>query len=393
MSSAGSALPETPRLYRRATHKVFGGVAGGIADHLGISPARVRIIFILLALADGLGVVLYGAYWIVLSTAPGSPRRSRFDWLAYIAGAVMALAAAFAVAAAMPVGQLFVPSALAVFGGAPIWRQASETQRERWWRLSRSSFGMSGGLARTRLALGALLVISGGVVVLARSDLHAMRDGLVAVAVTVIGLALLTGPWWMRMVTDLGAERRERIRSQERADLAAHLHDSVLQTLALIQRNAGSPREVSRLARGQERELRTLLYGDRAATGQLSEMLKAVAAEVEDSYAIEVDVVVVGDVQVNDQLAALVGASREALVNAAKHAEVTSVSLYAEVEADAVTAFVKDRGVGFDIDSIGDDRQGVRGSIIGRVERHGGTVKVRSSRESGTEVQISMPRS
>ena len=393
MSSAGAALPETPRLYRRATHKVFGGVAGGIADHLGISPARVRIIFILLALADGLGVVLYGAYWIVLSTAPGSPRRSRFDWLAYIAGAVMALAAAFAVAAAMPVGQLFVPSALAVFGGALIWRQASETQRERWWRLSRSSLGMSGGLARTRLALGALLVISGGVVVLARSDLHAMRDGLVAVAVTVIGLALLTGPWWMRMVTDLGAERRERIRSQERADLAAHLHDSVLQTLALIQRNAGSPREVSRLARGQERELRTLLYGDRAATGQLSEMLKAVAAEVEDSYAIEVDVVVVGDVQVNDQLAALVGASREALVNAAKHAEVTSVSLYAEVEADAVTAFVKDRGVGFDIESIGDDRQGVRGSIIGRVERHGGTVKVRSSKESGTEVQISMPRS
>ena len=391
MSSA--TLPETPRLYRRATHKVFGGVAGGIADHLRISPARVRIIFILLACAGGLGVVLYGAYWIVLSTAPGSPRRSRFDWLAYISGAVMALAAAFAVAAAMPVGQLFVPTALAVFGGALMWRQASETQRERWWRLSRSSLGRSGGLARTRLALGALLVVSGGVVVLARSDLHAMRDGLVAVAVTVVGLALLTGPWWVRMVTDLGAERSERIRSQERADLAAHLHDSVLQTLALIQRNAGSPREVSRLARGQERELRTLLYGDRAATGQLSEMLKAAAAEVEDSYAIEVDVVVVGDVQVNDQLAALVSASREALVNAAKHAEVTSVSLYAEVEADTVTAFVKDRGVGFDIESIGDDRHGVRGSIIGRVERHGGNVKVRSSKESGTEVQISMPRS
>ncbi len=122
-------------------------------------------------------------------------------------------------------------------------------------------------------------------------------------------------------------------------------------------------------------------------------MLKAAAAEVEDSYAIEVDVVVVGDAQVNDKLAALVGASREALVNAAKHAEVTSVSLYAEVEADAVTAFVKDRGVGFDLDSIDTDRQGVRGSIIGRVERHGGSVKVRSSEGIGTEVQIRMPRS
>jgi signal transduction histidine kinase len=389
MTSASVA--DAPRLYRRSTRKVFGGVAGGIADHLRISPARVRLVFILLALADGLGIVLYGAYWIVLSTAPGSPRRSRFDWLAYIAGAAIAVGAMAAVAQAMPLGRLFIPTALAVFGGALIWRQANETQRERWWRLSRSSLGATGGLGRTRLALGAALVISGGVVVLARSDLLAMRDGLVAVVVTVIGLALLTGPWWMRMVADLSDERRERIRSQERADLAAHLHDSVLQTLALIQRNADSPREVSRLARGQERELRTLLYGARA-TGHLSEMLKAAAAEVEDAYAIKVDVVVVGDVQVNDRLAALVGASREALVNAAKHAQVTSVSLYAEVEADAVTAFVKDRGVGFDLESIDDDRQGLRGSIIGRVERHGGEVKVRSS-GGGTEVQIRMPRS
>ncbi len=390
---SGASVAQPPRLYRRATHKVFGGVAGGIADHLRISPARVRIIFVLLALANGLGVVLYGAYWIVLSTAPGSPRRSRLDWLAYLGATVVSIGGLFAVARSTPLGNLFVPSALAVFGGALIWRQASETQRERWWRLSRSSLGAGSRLGRIRLALGAALVIAGGAVVLARSDLTAMRDGLVAVAVTVIGVALLTGPWWMRMVADLGNERRERIRSQERADLAAHLHDSVLQTLALIQRNASSPREVSRLARGQERELRTLLYGARASTGQLSEMLKAAAAEVEDSYAIEVDVVVVGDAQVNDKLAALVGASREALVNAAKHAEVTAVSLYAEVEADAVTAFVKDRGVGFDPESIDGDRQGVRGSIIGRVERHGGAVKVRSSEGTGTEVEIRMPRS
>ena len=390
---SGATLVETPRLYRRATHKMFGGVASGIADHLRISPARVRAIFILLTLVDGIGIVLYGAYWIVLSTPPGSRRSSRFDWLAYIAGAIVAVGATATIAQAVPLGQLFIPSVLAVFGGALIWRQASETQRERWWQLSRSSMGASGKLARTRLALGAALVIAGGVVVLARSDLLAMRDGLVAVAVTVVGLGLLTGPWWMRMVSDLSEERRERIRSQERADLAAHLHDSVLQTLALIQRNAGSPREVSRLARGQERELRTLLYGAPASTGQLSERLKAVAAEVEDSYAIEVGVVVVGDAKVDEGLAALVAASREALVNAAKHAGVTSVSLYAEVEADAVTAFVKDRGVGFDVDSIGDDRQGVRGSIIGRIERHGGEVNVRSSEGSGTDVQIRMPRS
>jgi signal transduction histidine kinase len=211
------------------------------------------------------------------------------------------------------------------------------------------------------------------------------------VAVAVIGMALLTGPWWMRMVTQLGEERSERIRSQERADIAAHLHDSVLQTLALIQRNSASPREVTRLARGQERELRTLLYGSRTASGQLADELRVAAAEVEDDYAISVETVVVGDVALDDGLAAAAAAAREALVNAAKHAGVTEVSLYAEVEPGAVSIFIKDRGVGFDLDAVAPDRQGVRGSIIGRIERHGGDVRVRSQPGSGTEVEIRMP--
>jgi signal transduction histidine kinase len=209
--------------------------------------------------------------------------------------------------------------------------------------------------------------------------------------VTVVGIALLTGPWWMRMMSQLSAERSERIRSQERAEIAAHLHDSVLQTLALIQRNAGAPREVARLARGQERELRNLLYGTRTSSGQLGEELRIAAAEVEDAYAISVEVVLVGDVSLDDGLAAASAAAREALVNAAKHAGVTSVSLYAEVEPEAVSIFVKDRGVGFDLDAVAEDRQGVRGSIIARVERHGGEVKVRSQIGSGTEVEIRMP--
>jgi len=215
---------------------------------------------------------------------------------------------------------------------------------------------------------------------------------VLAVVMTVIGLALLTGPWWIRMVSDLGEERSERIRSQERAELAAHLHDSVLQTLALIQRNATSPREVTRLARGQERELRTLLYGARVASGPLSEALRSAAGEVEDSYAIKVDVVVVGDALLTDRLGALVAACREALVNAAKHAGVDAVSLYAEVEDGACLCFVRDRGSGFDPAAVDPDRQGLRGSIIGRVERHGGQVSVRSSPGAGTEVEIRMPK-
>jgi signal transduction histidine kinase len=383
-----------PRLYRRANHKLLGGVASGIADHLRIPPSRVRLAFILLAFANGLGVILYGAYWIVVPTPPGSKRRSRFsDWIAYGAGVALVVAVVFGVTRTMPLGQLLIPSTLAIFGGALIWRQASEAQRESWWRTSRRSLRSAGRVGLVRLLAGAALVVAGGVFVLVRANTSAAMDGLIAVVVTVVGLALLTGPWWMRMVGDLSDERRERIRSQERAELAAHLHDSVLQTLALIQRNASSPREVSRLARGQERELRTLLYGEPAASGQLSEALKSVAAEVEDAYAIKVDVVVVGDALLDERLGALVGASREALVNAAKHAGVETVSVYAEVENTACLCFVRDRGVGFDVAAVDADRQGLRGSIIGRIERHGGRVVVRSSPGSGTEVEIRMPRS
>jgi signal transduction histidine kinase len=376
-----------PRLYRRADHKVLGGVASGIADHLRISPTRVRVVFILLTFANGLGIILYGAYWIVVPTPPGSERRTRLaDWLRYVVGVVMVVGTVFTVARTLPpFGQLLIPATLAIFGTALIWRQASETRRLQW----RTSLTRTG---RLRLALGVALVVAGGVVVVVGANASGVTVALLAVVMTVIGLALLTGPWWIRMVSDLGEERSERIRSQERAELAAHLHDSVLQTLALIQRNASSPREVTRLARGQERELRTLLYGARAASGQLSEALRGAAGEIEDAYAIKVDIVVVGDAPLTERLGALVAACREALVNAAKHAGVETVSLYAEVEDGACLCFVRDRGSGFDPAAVDPDRHGLRGSIIGRVERHGGQVSVRSSPGAGTEVEIRMPK-
>jgi signal transduction histidine kinase len=294
----------------------------------------------------------------------------------------------------VPSGRLFVPILLGCLGGALIWRQASEPQRDRLRRLSRDSLLASGAdrSGRLRLAAGAALVIAGAVVVLARANFTAFGDGLVAVLVTVVGLALLTGPWWMRLVTQLSEERAERIRSQERAEMAAHLHDSVLQTLALIQRNAESPREVARLARGQERELRTLLYGTRTAGGSVAEDLRATAAEVEDAYAISVDVVAVGDAPTDAALTALVAAAREAMVNAAKHSGAEAVSVYAEVEDDAVTVFVRDRGVGFDPDAVEQDRHGLRNSIVARMTRHGGTARVGSAVGQGTEVQLGMPR-
>jgi signal transduction histidine kinase len=382
-----------PRAYRRPDIGVIGGVATGIAQHIGVRPALIRVCFVVLAVAGGLGAALYGAYWIVLPVPSGV--RGRFPaWLEYSIGALGAVIVVGLVAQRLPAGGLFIPTTLACLGGALIWRQATDTERLRLRALSRNSLlaDRSERLGRSRLAVGAALVLTGGVLVLVKADFSAIRDGLLAMLVTVVGIALVTGPWWMRLVSQLGVERSERIRSQERADIAAHLHDSVLQTLALIQRNADSPREVARLARGQERELRTLLYGSRTATGQLGDELRRTAGEVEDAYALTVEVVVVGDTEMTDELTALVAAARESLVNAAKHSQSTAVSLYAEVEPEAVHVFVKDRGVGFDPDEIAADRQGVRGSIIARMERHGGTGEIVSKPGSGTEVRLRMPR-
>ncbi len=399
VTTADHAAPEAPvapppRLYRRTQRRILGGVAGGIADHIGVSALSVRIAFVLLALVGGIGVVLYGVFWIVLPPPPGQAERIRTTWVQWVLGGILAVVSIGVVAETLPLGSLFVPSVLAIFGAAFIWRQASETQRARWWRLSRSSLSAESDqrMGLLRILIGIALVALAAVAVVIRTDLSAAPEAFVAVLVVVVGLALITGPWWIRLASELSEERAERIRSQERAEIAAHLHDSVLQTLALIQRNSDSPREVARLARGQERELRTLLYGTRTSSGQLATAVRAAAGEVEDDYAIQVDVVVVGDAALDDKLAAVVAASREALVNAAKHAGVATVSLYVETDEQVTTAFVRDRGAGFDLEAVGEDRQGLRSSIIGRIERHGGKVDVRSTPGTGTEVEIRMPR-
>jgi len=385
---------EPRRLYRRPDLGILGGVATGIAEHVRVPAKWIRLAFVVLALAGGLGVALYAAYLFVLPTAPHAGRSRWPYWLEYLLAAIAAVASVTVFATSAPAGSLFAPLLLACIGGALIWRQASEPDRARLRIHARTSLEAAGRerLGRVRLVSGAALVMGGAAWALARADFSAFRDGLLAVIVTIVGLVLITGPWWMRMATQLSAERAERIRNQERADIAARVHDSVLQTLALIQRNADSPREVARLARGQERTLRSLLYGDRAATGQFGDELRTAAAEVEDAYAVTVDVVLVGDAPLDGNLAALAAAVREALVNAAKHSGVAAVSLYAEIEPEQVSVFVKDRGKGFEMDGIADDRQGVRGSIIGRVERHGGTVRVNSTPGIGTEVELRMTR-
>jgi phage shock protein PspC (stress-responsive transcriptional regulator) len=421
-STAAAAIDLTPdgipRVTRRRSGSVVGGVAGGIADHLGVPVLGVRLAFALSAVIAGAGVLAYALLWIFVppddrarsaaGQPGGSPGRPGVDPAAERRQAfgVAALGVALVIAAtALGIGQILGwvlgPLGLAAIGGAFIWREADDARRARWRKTAAGIVGPTRGTA-WRVGGGAALVVGGlSVFAIGQLDFSAVRSALIAVLLTLIGVGIITIPWWLRLVRDLGDERQGRIRERERAELAAHLHDSVLQTLTLIQRQAGNSREVVRLARSQERELRTWLYGPTgyaaAGTGMstapttFAASLAAAAGEVEDTYALPLTPVVVGDMPMDQHLAALVAAAREAMVNAAKHSGAPEVSVYAEIEDGTASVFVRDRGAGFDPAAVPLDRRGLADSIRGRMERHGGRAAVRSTPGQGTEVELQMP--
>jgi signal transduction histidine kinase len=379
-----------PPLRRSVDGRALAGVAAGVAAFTGLPVLAVRTAFVALCFANGLGLVVYCVMWVFLPQSDGttfqSDRRGQGLLLAVLVVVVVGLSV-LVPAGLVPGGASVVPLLAAVAGVALVWQQADLAQRQRW---RQSATGSSSAVVR--LGIGALLLAAGLIGFLAqRGQLAGARAGLVSTGVVVAGLALLSSPWWVSMANDLAAERRERIRSQERAEVAAHVHDSVLQTLALIQKAAGSPAEVTRLARGQERELRSWLYSSGTSEGSLSGALEALAADIEESFQVTVDVVTVGDTPLNEKLSAVVAATREAVVNASKHSGVRSVDVYCEVEPDQVNVFVRDRGRGFDPEAVPDDRHGLSGSVHGRMERNGGRAVVRSSAGEGTEVRLEMP--
>jgi len=191
----------------------------------------------------------------------------------------------------------------------------------------------------------------------------------------------------------LAREQAARARADERAEVAAHLHDSVLQTLAMIQRDPTATDQVRGLARGQERELRRWLYeADEGLAAGFREAVKTMAAEIDDMSDAAVEVVVVGDAPMDEHLDAIVRAGREAVLNAAKHAATEEVTVYAEVGPGYSELYVKDRGIGFDPKGVPEDRRGIADSIVGRMERHGGTAAIKSADGEGTEVRLSLPR-
>lgn len=390
-------VPTVERVHRRDGGRVIGGVAGGVADHLGVDAFRVRVVFVVLSALAGAGVCAYGLLWFMCppgtdTEPPTSSERRQGIGLA-IVGVVAVVSVGF-VASGTP-AQFLIPLVVVAVGASLVWRELDST-----WRPRSAS---ARAITWTRIAGGATLVVIGLVVVVLAGNnrIGGLSTTLLAVAATVLGVLLLTIPLWLRMARMLGAERAARIRNAEREEIAAHLHDSVLQTLALIQKRSGHAEEVQRLARSQERELRRYLFeGEGQQSDSLTTALKAVAAEVEDHYGVEVEVVTVGDVTADDpswsgdhrRWAALIAATREALVNAAKHSGERSVDVYAEVESSQVEVFVRDRGVGFDPDQVPEDRRGVPGSIKARVQRHGGSVEIKSSAGRGVDVRMSMPR-
>lgn len=393
-----------PRATRPTRGRVVSGVSIGLAQHLRIPTWLVRTAFVILAFAGGIGVVLYAAFWAVLPLTPEDPdvdpsaaRAADTTRLLALAAVAIGVALLLTAAGVNIIAGALVPIILAVVGAALIWRQADEEQRDSWSaaasRAARQTAGTTAGAGRWRIAIGVGLVILGLVALLASRTGPAEALQALATALLLIGgVAVVVFPWVYRRFREQGEQRRALIRSEERAEIAAHVHDSVLQTLTLIQRNADDPSEVTRLARTEERALRSWLYtptGDPDRT--FAAALRRDAAEVEATYGATIDVVAVGDAPLDGPVAALLAAAREAMVNAARHGG-GQVSVYAEVSDDAAEAFVRDRGPGFDVTSVPDDRHGLRESVIGRMERNGGSATVRSTPGAGTEVELRLPR-
>lgn len=380
-----------PQLRRtRAPDRWVAGVAGGVARALGIDPLVVRVAFGLLSFAGGTGVFLYGLAWALVpeGDVPGTRRRPDRRTLEQAVGVGMVTVGLLLVLRRLGFffpDEFVWPAALVVTGAAVAWSKLD----------GRGADLLDGGKGVVvRLVAGAVLLSVGiGSFVAHDERFVVITQVLVAVVAATVGAALLAGPWILGLARQLADERRQRIRADERAEVAAHLHDSVLQTLALIQRRAASPSDTVALARRQERELREWLHGRRREVDEdtVAISLRAVADEVEADHAVAVDVVVVGDARTTPATAALVGAVREAVVNAAKHAGVDTVSVYGEVGEAEVTAFVRDRGRGFDVDAVPADRQGIGESIVGRLSRHGGRAEITSGQGEGTEVVLTLP--
>ncbi|WP_328705760.1 PspC domain-containing protein [Actinomyces trachealis] len=396
----------TPPLAPARPGRWLGGVCAGVAAHLDLPVGAVRLLVAATALM-GAGLVFYVLLWVYMPA--GNP------W----AEAAGNLPAARARLATRLTEQLFKPAQLSqrsrtLLGGAvlvvaallmALWRVGGLSGVSNMVPLALLAAGtalawsQAGALSGPGRDLGSLLRLAGGVALAAVGILiwlsrdlapASLISGVVVGGALVLGIGLILAPLLLRINRELTATRAAKARTAERADIAAHLHDSVLQTLTLIRKRADEPETVARLARSQERELRAWLYTDRPEAGtSVSDAFKDLAAEVEDRYGVGIDVVTVGDRPPDQATEVVVAATREALSNAVRHAQ-PPISLYVEINPERIEIFVRDHGAGFDLNEIAQDRHGVRESIIGRMERHGGSATVHRL-TNGTEIRLALP--
>ncbi len=360
-----------PRLARSDDGRVVAGVCSGLAERGRTDPTFVRVAFALLSFAAGAGIVLYLGLWTLLP-APGvecTTRRRRVVGVVILLGAGQAALHGLGLA-----NSLIWPLLLAVLGYL-VWVRGVE-------------IGMKPRTARVLGTILAILALGSFV----GSNSRGTATTLLAPGAVAVALLLVLVPWAWRLVRERDAERDARVRVEERADLAARVHDSVLQTLALIQRESDDPRRVATLARRQERELRSWLYPDRepADEGTLAALVETAIGEIEELHGVRVELVRTGDAPADERVRALVLAAREAMANAAKHSGTDEVFVFVEASPGHVALFVRDRGAGFDPGAVPADRRGIAHSIRERMERVGGSARIVSSPGEGSEVELEL---
>ena len=402
-------------LRRSREDRLLGGVAAGLAARTGVDVTVVRLVFVLAALLS-VGAAAYVLAWLFIpmagedGTIAGRAMTDRRGiTLAAAVGSLLILVLVVAsIVGASWISNLSWPLVLSAAGLVLIWRNAPADEQETMRRLTEplgaagTRLGMAGPRKKSRTiaraALTGVLLIGGLALLLSGHDGAELLRPVGGLILVVAAIMVLLGPWWLRIARDLVVERQARARAEERADMASRVHDSVLQTLALIQRNANQPQEVIKLARGQERELRSWLFDGRApgsvrgAAVTVASGVRLIQQEVEAAYGVAVEAITVGDCDLDDNLDAVLAAAREATVNAAKWSGAQVVSLFAEVEPAEVSLFVRDRGCGFDPAAVPGDRKGLAESVRARVTRRGGSATVRSVPGEGTEVSLHMPR-
>ncbi len=382
---------------------MIAGVAQGLAAHLEVSVVAIRALFVAATvLGSGAGLLAYLAFWALLPLDPepsaaATPDESRSRW---IGGAVLAGALGLLALPALglqSVSSYLIPVAIGVAGIGLVWSRADEVQRASWRRdaagRAREAAGEAALHGRWRTAVGVLAVafaIFGFAA--ARVGTRTMVQGLATSLLLLIGMLLVAYPWLRRYWLALADQRAAKIRAEERAEMAARIHDSVMQTLTLVQKHADDPLRVQQLARAEEHALREWLYGVATNAASFAGAMQHAANDVEDKHGVSIELVNVGDAVVDSRIEGLLSAAQEAMVNAARHSGANAMQVYSEVGVDAIEVFVRDRGRGFDPTTIAADRAGVRESIEGRMQRCGGTASIRSAIDEGTEVRLHLPQ-